>query len=148
MWKSLCCLALCWACAVWADEPPIGYVKTVSGEASVATGGKAVPAQVGTPLYQGSRLKTGAKSSLGITFRDETMMSFGANTELTVDEYLYAPSEGKLKLASNLARGSMNYLSGVIAKLKPDAVAVTTPSGIIGVRGTQFLALVDAQEAP
>jgi hypothetical protein len=34
-------------------------------------------------------------------------------------------------------------VSGVIAKLKPEAVTVKTPTGIIGVRGTQFVALVE-----
>jgi hypothetical protein len=127
----------------WADELPIGYVKTVSGEASVTTAKSRVAAQLGTPLFMGSHLKTGHKSSLGITFKDDTVMSFGADTELTVDEYLYAPSQGKLKLAATLGKGSLNYVSGVIAKLQPDAVTVTTPTGTIGVRGTQFVVKVE-----
>ncbi|WP_412480303.1 FecR domain-containing protein [Azonexus sp. IMCC34839] len=129
--------------AALADETPIGYVKTVSGEATVSTAGKSVKAQPGTPVAQGSVLKTAAKSSMGVTFKDETVMSFGPDTELTVDEYLYAPSQGKLKLGSKLAKGSMNYVSGVIAKLNPDGVSVQTPSGTIGVRGTQFVVKVE-----
>jgi len=126
-----------------ADEAPIGYVKTITGSATITTGSNKVTAQLGTPLFQGSQLKTGPKSSLGVTFKDDTVMSFGADTELTVDEYLYAPSQGKLKLGSSLAKGSMNYVSGVIAKLQPDAVSVKTPTGTIGVRGTQFVVKVD-----
>jgi len=131
------------ATAVHADEAPIGYVKTASGEAFVVTATKAVAATAGTPVFQGSRLRTGPQGSLGVTFKDETVMSFGPDTELTVDEYLYAPSQGKLKLGSRLAKGSMNYLSGVIAKLRPDAVTVDTPSGTIGVRGTHFAVKVE-----
>ena len=126
-----------------AQEAAIGYVKTVTGEASVTTAGKVVKAEVGTPVMLGSKLKTGPKSSLGVTFKDETMMSIGADSELTVDEYLYAPVQGKLKIGSQLSKGSLNYVSGVIAKLKPDAVTVSTPSGTIGVRGTQFLVKVE-----
>ena len=102
-----------------------------------------VAAQLGTPLFLGSQLKTGHKGSLGVTFKDDTVMSFGPDTELTVDQYLYAPSQGKLKLAATIARGSLNYVSGVIAKLQPDAVSVTTPTGTIGVRGTQFVVMVE-----
>jgi len=138
-------LGLLGAAPVFADADPIGYVKTVSGEALVVTEKNAVAAKAGTPVFQGSKLKTGAKSSLGVTFKDETVMSFGPDTELTVDEYLYAPSQGKLKLGSKLAKGSMNYLSGVIAKLQPDAVSVTTPTGTIGVRGTQFAVKVEEE---
>ena len=130
--------------AILADAP-IGYVKTVSGSATVTTADKVVKAEVGTPVFLGSVLQTGKSSSLGLTLKDETIMSFGSDTQLTVDEYLYAPAEGKLKLNSRLARGSLNYVSGVIAKLQPDAVTVKTPSGVIGVRGTQFLLKVDPE---
>jgi len=137
------CLLLAAALSAWADDAPIGYVKTLTGTASITTGKNKVTAQLGTPLFQGSTLKTGAKSSMGVTFKDDTVMSFGSDTELTVDEYLYAPSQGKLKLGSSMAKGSMNYVSGVIAKLQPDAVSVKTPTGTIGVRGTQFVVKVD-----
>ena len=137
------CLLLAALSSAWADDAAIGYVKTLTGEATITTGKNKVNAQVGSPLYQGSQLKTGHKSSMGVTFKDDTVMSFGADTELTVDEYLYAPSQGKLKLGSSLAKGSMNYVSGVIAKLQPDAVSVKTPTGTIGVRGTQFVVKVE-----
>lgn len=126
-----------------AGEEPIGYVKTITGDASVTTDDKKVVAAVGTPLYQGSVMETGKKGSMGVTFKDGTVMSFGADTVFKVDEFLYAPTQGKLKFASKLAKGSLNYVSGVIEKLKPDAVVVTTPKGNIGVRGTQFLVVVE-----
>jgi len=132
--------------AAQADEPPIGYVKNVTGEASVTTGGQVQKAEAGTPVHQGSVLHTGPKSSLGVTFKDETVMSFGPDTELTVDEYLYAPAQGKLKLGSKLSKGTLNYVSGVIAKLKPDAVSVDTPTGLIGIRGTQFVVKIEKEE--
>lgn len=143
-WTLLLGLSL--SMAAVADDAPIGYVKNTTGEAYVITGGTRTPARAGTPVFEGSQLKTGAKSSLGVTFKDETVMSFGPDTELTVDQYLYAPSQGKLKLGTKLAKGSMNYVSGVIAKLQPDAVSVATPTGTIGVRGTQFLVKVEGAE--
>lgn len=129
-----------------AQTEPIGYVKTVTGEAWVSSAGQRVRAEPGTAVMLGCQLKTHAQASLGVTFKDNTVMSFGPDTELTVDEYLYAPAQGQLKLGTSLLRGSLNYVSGVIARLKPDAVNIKTPSGIIGVRGTQFVAKVeDAQ---
>lgn len=122
---------------------PVGYVKTVTGQAWITTAGQRLPAAPGTAIMVGSQLKTQADATLGVTFKDNTLMSFGPDTELTVDEYLYEPAQGMLKLVTNLVKGSLNYVSGVIAKLKPDAVAVKTPTGIIGVRGTQFVARVE-----
>jgi hypothetical protein len=136
-------LVALWSLAARAEESAIGYVKTVSGEASVASGKNQVAAQLGSPVFLGSRLRTGAKSSLGVTFKDNTMVAMGPDTELTVDEYLYAPDQGQLKLVASMLKGSLNYVSGLIAKLRPDAVSVKTPTGIIGVRGTQFVVKVD-----
>lgn len=121
-----------------AQTEPIGFVKTVTGEAWITTAGQRAKAQPGSPVLLGSQLKTATTGTLGVTFKDNTVMSFGPDTELTVDEYLYAPAQGQLKLGTRLGKGSLNYVSGVIAKLKPDAVSIKTPSGIIGVRGTQF----------
>lgn len=137
-------LTLGWASS-WAhaEVETVGYVKTVAGESWVITTGQRVKAQVGTSVFLGSQLKTGKAATLGVTFKDNTLMSFGPDTELTVDEYLFSPAQGKLKLGARLDRGSLNYVSGVIAKLKPDAVSVKTPTGTIGVRGTQFLVNVD-----
>lgn len=139
-------LSLALSGAAWADETPIGYVKNVTGEASVTTANSQRKAEVGTPIHQGSVLRTGAHSSMGVTFKDETLMSFGPDTELTVDEYLYAPAQGKLKLGSRLLKGTLNYVSGVIAKLRPEAVSVDTPAGTIGVRGTQFVAKIEKED--
>lgn len=126
-----------------AAAEPVGFVKTASGRAEVLTGGRAVAAQPGTPVQEGSVLRTGPGSALGVTFRDNTVMSFGPDTELTVDEYLYQPAQGRGKLGARMGKGTLNYVSGAIARLQPEAVKVNTPTGTIGVRGTQFLLKVE-----
>lgn len=130
--------------AAYADDSIIGYVKTVSGTAYIVNAGAATAAEPGTPIRMNNTLKTGAGSAMGVTFKDNTVMSFGPGTEITMDEYLYNPSTDNLKLSARIARGTLEYISGVIAKLKPEAVAIKTPTGTIGVRGTHFLVKVDA----
>jgi hypothetical protein len=141
-------MGLLFSLSVRAADDPIGYVKTASGEAFVITAQNRTAAQPGTPIHLGSLLKTGAQGSIGVTFKDETVVACGPDTELTIDEYLYQPSQGKLALVTNLLKGSLNYVSGVIAKLKPDAVTVKTPTGTIGIRGTQFVARVEPEAKP
>jgi hypothetical protein len=140
--RFLFCVLLSISLPVMADAP-IGYVKTVKGDAMIVNGNQQTKAEVGTPVEAGSKLKTGASGSMGVTFKDNTVMSIGPNTELTVDEYVYAPNKGKLKLGATMAKGTLAYLSGAIAKIKPDAVAVKTPTGTIGVRGTHFVLKVE-----
>lgn len=128
---------------VLAQDAVIGYVKTAQDDANLVVDGKTVKAQPGMPVQVGYVLKTGKPGSLGVTFRDNTMVSIGPDTEMVVDEYLFAPAKGEFKLAATLVKGTLQYISGVIAKLKPEAVTVKTPVGIIGVRGTRYVAMVE-----
>ncbi len=134
------------ACAWAADGNEIGFVKTVSGDATVIDAGKPVQARVGTPIKMGNTLKTGPRGTLGVTFKDNTVMSFGPDTELAVDEYLYEPGKDNLKFGTRMSRGSLQVVSGVIAKLKPNAATMKTPTGTIGIRGTRFLVKIEPQE--
>lgn len=142
IFRQLLLIATLMASPAWGQEA-IGFVKTVAGDATVTDGGKPVKAQVGTPIKLGSVLKTGAKGTMGVTFKDNTVMSFGPDTELTVDEYLYAPGKNDLKFGASMSKGTLNVVSGVIARLKPESVALKTPTGTIGVRGTDFLVKVE-----
>ena len=126
-----------------AQSGLIGFIKTVQAEANLVVDGKSLAAQPGMPLRTGFVVKTGADGSMGVTLQDNTVLSFGPNTEFVIDEYLYAPGKGDLKLWATFTKGTLQYVSGIIAKLKPDAVQMKTPAGIIGVRGTRFLARVD-----
>lgn len=129
----------------WADDAVVGFVKIAEGEASLVDGQNIAPATAGMPLHVGSIIKTGNNGRLGATFKDNTVMSFGPDTEVVIDEYLFAPVDGGFKLSVNMLKGTLHYISGVIAKLKPEAVSVKTPAGIIGVRGTRFLAKAEAE---
>ncbi|MDP2679491.1 MAG: hypothetical protein Q8O85_12330, partial [Rhodoferax sp.] len=107
----LTCVLLTLPASAQTAAPTVGYVKTVTGEAWVTSAGQNMRAVPGTPVLLGSQLKTLAKSSLGVTFKDNTLMSFGPDTELTVDDYLYAPAQDQLKLGVRLSKGSLNYIS-------------------------------------
>ena len=132
------------AATVQAEAPRVGYVKTFQADAVLIGEGITTPVAVGSPVRLGDRLRTSKTGSLGVTFQDDTIMSIGPDTELVVDEYLYDPGKDSLKIAASLLRGTLNYVSGVIAKLRPEAVSIKTPTGTIGVRGTHFAAKVVA----
>jgi hypothetical protein len=137
-------LALGLACGnVFAQEDSIGFIKTVKGDAAVVTGEQSTPAVPGTALKKGQVLKTGSNASIGVTLKDNTLLSTGANTEFAVEDYQYAPGQERLSLLIRLTKGSLHYISGVIAKLKPENVSIKTPTSLIGVRGTEFVVHVD-----
>jgi hypothetical protein len=141
----VCTVALVLLCAGSAAAQPAGAgrVKTVSGEVFVVRKGTATPAQAGDVLQQGDGIRTGKDGRAGITLKDETRLSLGPNSDVRIDQFVYAPGQGRLGFALRIARGVIAYVSGRIAKLSPDAVRLETPSAILGVRGTRFVIRVD-----
>lgn len=128
----------------WAKgEEAIGYVKTVTPTATLIFNQQSAPAVVGNPVYVNTLLKTDKKGSIGITLKDNTVLSFGPDTEFEITQYVYHPETEQLKLDMSLIKGTLQYISGVIAKLKPNAVKLNTPAGIIGARGTRFVVKVE-----
>jgi hypothetical protein len=137
---AICLFAL--SAAANAQEV-VGRIKVLDGAATVTTGGDAVAAAVGTPLHANDVVETAAGASVGLSFKDDTLISLGPNSKLTIDEFVFAPSDEKYSFATRMARGTMYYVSGVMAKLAPEKVSVTTPVGTIGIRGTRFLVRLD-----
>jgi len=136
-------LLVCGLClatmAAYAQEKPIGYIKTHAGAAFVVSAEQTLEAVPGLALRRGDILRTGDDGRLALTLLDNTVMSIGPNAELVIDEYLFEPGEGELGLGVRLLHGTLQFISGVIAKLKPEAVKVRTSTGTIGVRGTRFV---------
>lgn len=140
----LALLGLTFAVAVQAAEPaPIGAIKTVAGDARILRSGQELKAEPGTPLQQADVLKTGADGALGVTFRDNSTVSLGPNSDLAVETFVFEPAQNKYGFVSRMARGTAFFVSGAMAKLSPDSVSVVTPTSTIGVRGTRFLVEVD-----
>ncbi len=125
-------------CARAATESIAGSIKTVVGTVTVLRNGETVPAKEGLHLLVSDTLRTSADSRLALILQDGTRISLGANTELSLKDFVYRPSEGKFSLIIGLARGMMAYVSGKIASFMPQAVKVETPVGTIGLRGTEF----------
>jgi hypothetical protein len=142
----LVALALAAALPAFAQEGAVGRVKTLTGPAWVVTGENRAEAKVGTPIRQNDVVETGAGAALGISFKDSTTISLGPNSRLSIDEFVFAPAEEKYSFITKIARGTMYFVSGAIARLAPEKVQVSTPVGTIGIRGTRFLVKAGGDE--
>ena len=142
MTKPLCAgvvvLMLGVAAPVMAQSTPAGRIKTVSGGAFLVRQSAVIAAQPGQTVFEDDQLKTNADGFIGLTLKDDTLLSLGPNTDVHLDRFVFSPGEGRLGFALRIARGLVAYVSGRIAKLSPDSVRLETPSGIVGVRGTRL----------
>lgn len=117
----------------------IGQVKELTGTATITRDGAEMAAAIGAPIFQNDLLETEADSTLGVVFVDEARISLGADASLTIDEYVFSPQEDEGSFVTRLARGSVLFVSGLIAKMGPETSKVETPVGTIGIRGTRFV---------
>jgi hypothetical protein len=141
-WGWALCGLLFSAGPLHAQPKPIGLVKTVSGDATVLRGGKAVTAVPGLALFQGDVLRTGSPGTVGVILHDDTTLSLGAGSEVHLAEFVFEPAEGKLGFVLRLTRGVLGFVSGKIAKLAPEATRVETPVATLGIRGTRLAARI------
>jgi hypothetical protein len=117
------------------DRPAAGRIKVSEGAAFVVRDGAAIPAKVGDVVFESDGVRTG-DGKIGITLNDDTRLSLGPDSELTLERFTYAPAESGFGLVLKFVRGAATYVSGRIAKLAPDSIRLETPASIIGVRGT------------
>ncbi|WP_294265257.1 FecR domain-containing protein [Propionivibrio sp.] len=123
--------------ALASDEA--GTIKTLKGTASVERSGQKTLAVLGDKVMVSDRIQTGPESSLGITLRDNTLLSAGANSTLVLNRFVFDSTTHAGALDATVKRGTLAVVSGKIAKASPDNVIFNTPSVALGVRGTEFI---------
>jgi len=116
-----------------------GQIKTSKGSAQIDRSGQKLSAAVGQVVQQGDTVVTGADGSVGITFRDSSLVSIGPDSVLVIDRFVFDPTTHQGNFDASLKQGTLAVVSGKLAKQSPDAMKVKTPAAILGVRGTEFL---------
>ena len=132
-------MALAAFLAASASAAEIGQIKVSNGQVTVERKGESLPGRVGTRLESSDVLKTGPDGSVGITMSDNSLLSAGPNSILSLDRFDFDPTSNQGRFDAQLQKGSLAVISGRIAKQSPEAMTVRTPSTILGVRGTEFV---------
>lgn len=78
-----------------------------------------------------------------IEFVDETRVDVTENSKLVIDEFIYDPNTSTGSLALKASFGTVRYASGQIAKNSRQNIKISTPTAVVGVRGTDFSLTVD-----
>src|ERR1041385_3796432 len=115
-------LALLVASVAFAND--VGVVKVSKGSAGIERGGQRLPAPVGAKVREGDVVVTGADGALGVTFSDNTLLSIGPESRLSIDRFAFDPTTHKGAFEASLGKGTLAGVSGKIAKQSPDAMKV------------------------
>lgn len=118
---------------------PAGIIKTSKGVANIERNGQRLLAGVGTSVEARDRIVTGTDGAVGITLRDNTMLSAGPNSVLDLNRFAFDSTTHEGTVDASVKRGTLAVISGKLAKTNPDAVRFSTPNITLGVRGTEFV---------
>lgn len=128
---------------VYALSPEtIGHIQTLQGTASIQRGEQIIPATIGSELYRADIVRTAKPGAVGIAMTDDSTISLGSNSEISLKDYEFNPKDGKFAFLTKITRGTCVYLSGLIAKLSPESVKLVIPDAVIATRGTKLLIAV------
>ncbi|HUA52367.1 MAG TPA: hypothetical protein VMB81_09390, partial [Candidatus Sulfotelmatobacter sp.] len=116
---------------------PIGRVDVIQGSVTDThvDGTKAVLAK-GDPVYMRDLLEAHTGGSVGLILDDKTTFALGEGGRMRLDELVYNPASKAGSLSVSILKGTFVFVSGDIAAAHSDAMAVRTPVGTIGIRGT------------
>jgi hypothetical protein len=135
-------LALTLAMGVSSALAASGTALGVKPQAEAAKDGSTRTLVVGADVSIGELVRTGPAGQVQIMFSDRTELVVGPNSALLIEDYLLRNDQSAGKFAVNALAGTFRFATGTASK---DRYLISTPTGTIGVRGTEFDFNVDAQ---
>ena len=116
-----------------------GQIKTAQGTVQIERGGQRIAAVPGTRVLQSDSIITGEDGTAGLTLADNSRLSIGPNTVMSLDKYAFDTTTYKGQMDASLKQGTIVVISGKLVKQTPGSMRIHTPASIMGVRGTKFI---------
>ena len=134
------CVTLLASLGIAQSALRIGVTSAVSNQVTGSVGGGTTPLKAGDAVFQNQVIRTGADSTTQLLFNDETSLTVGPGSELTLDRFVYNPAERTGDIVFSTAKGAFRFVTG---NAKSASYKIKTPVALIGVRGTIFDWFID-----
>jgi hypothetical protein len=119
--------------SLWGN---IGSVMAIKGSAEIKRSDESFKARSGMDVEVKDEIVTGEKSRVQVMLNDDTVVTIGANSSFSFEEFSQDAQNEKIEMRAN--RGFFRSVTGKIGKLAPERFKVKTASATIGIRGTDF----------
>jgi hypothetical protein len=103
-----------------------------------APGAAARQVVIGQDVVFNERFTTGPLGQTQLLFLDESAMTIGPNSDLTIDQFVYDAKSGTGQLAMSASRGLLRFVGGKLSK-QEEGVSLRTSTATLAVRGGAFL---------
>ena len=116
-----------------------GRIAFVRGPLTAIGGGRERTLLTGGAVFEGDVLETASGTVAVLAFRDGGRITLQPNTRFRIDRYSFddkKPETGSSFFS--LLRGGLRAVTGVLGRSAPRAYRMNTPLATIGIRGTSF----------
>ena len=121
-----------WTALPAAAVDKAGDVVSVRGKAVIERKAGNEDARVRAALMESDNIVTRDRSRIKMLFRDDSILTLGANSKLVIRKYLYNPQSKRAESIYELADGRLRSVVG------SSGFKVTTPTAFAAARGTVF----------
>jgi len=133
--------------AFGAAAEDAGQIKTAQGSAQIVRDGQHIAVAPGVHVRQSDSIVTGDDGTVGITLADNSLLSIGPDTVMSLDKYAFDSTTYDGEMDASLKKGTLAVISGKLVKHTPGAMRIHTPASIMGVRGTKFIVHVSEPQS-
>ena len=126
---------------------PAGKIETLKGNVMAELNGQKRTLSEGDSVYPNEMISTERKSLAEIQFIDKSNFILGPDTDFKIDQFAYNEPEKENSFSTKLVKGTFRFVTGLIARYKPDSMQVSTAVATIGIRGTEVSAEANADSA-
>jgi hypothetical protein len=96
---------------------------------------------MGEGVVPNELIQTLAGASTRIRFLDDSDLRLGQSSMIVLDRLVYDPDQGVMEFVLGIAVGAARFVSG---EVDHERFALHTPVALIGIRGTDFVVVVEA----
>lgn len=121
---------------LWAQS--IGIISTSIGPVQWFSGEQSLTLQRGDEVGEGYRVTTGSNARLVLRMNEGSVITLGADTTLELSGWRYQEGGQNNAGRLTLVEGVFRFVTGLITRQPDPQLSVATPSGTIGIRGTDF----------
>ncbi len=146
IWRALVALNLFYLNPALAATTA-GVVQLVEGDVTITRADNTVLEPiVGDSVEEGDTIVTGANGELQVIMADNGYIALRANTRIKIEQYR-AEGDKDDRSVISLVEGALRSITGWIGKYSRGNYRITTPTGTIGIRGTDHESLYIPESA-
>lgn len=121
---------------------PIGDIIEQTGKGALTRNNQEFVASVDQDILLYDLLNTG-NGRMAVQFLDNSNLRLTEHSRVIIDEVIYDPNPSKSKMTMRFAMGTARFTSGLSANMNKANINITTPTAVIGIRGTDFTTTID-----